>query len=89
MENKFDYLIIGCGIIGLSIARQLKQTYPQSRILLIDKESEEAFHASGRNSGVLHAGFYYSADTLKARFTVEGNHSLKEYCIKKKIPINT
>lgn len=52
-----DYLVIGAGIIGLTLARELKQRYPQSRITVIEKEDQVARHGSGRNSGVLHAGF--------------------------------
>lgn len=88
MKKIHDYLIIGSGIIGLSIARSLKRIQPQAKILIIEKEKEEASHASGRNSGVLHAGFYYTADSLKAKFTVEGNRALKAYCRTKNIPIN-
>ena len=88
MPNKYDYLIIGSGIIGLSIARSLRHQLPDAKILIIDKEEEEACHASGRNSGILHAGFYYSADSFKARFTVAGNNELKEYCHQNNIPIN-
>ena len=77
---KYDYLIVGAGIIGLTIAYQLKEKEPDSNIVIIDKESDVAKHASGRNSGVLHAGFYYTADSLKARFTVEGNRLMKEFC---------
>ncbi|MCH9609350.1 MAG: L-2-hydroxyglutarate dehydrogenase [Chlamydiales bacterium] len=83
-----DFLIIGAGVIGLAIARALKQRNPDASIHIIEKEKQEAEHASGRNSGVLHAGFYYTADSLKARFTVEGNRQLKLYCLKKGIPIN-
>lgn len=54
-----DYLIIGAGIIGLALARELRSRYPQAAILVIEKEADVAFHGSGRNSGVLHAGFYY------------------------------
>lgn len=85
---EFDYLIIGSGIIGLAIARSLKRADPHAQILIIDKEKEEAYHASSRNSGVLHAGFYYTADSLKAKFTVEGNRALKSYCRGKNIPVN-
>lgn len=83
-----DYLIIGCGIIGLSIARNLIIRYPDSKIFMIEKENDVAFHSSGRNSGVLHAGFYYTADSLKAKFTSEGNKQLKDYCKQKGIKIN-
>jgi L-2-hydroxyglutarate oxidase len=83
-----DFLVIGGGIIGISIARELKRQFSDSRVALIEKEKECAEHASGRNSGVLHAGFYYSADSLKARFTKDGNRLLREYCEDKNIPIN-
>lgn len=88
MPNTYDYVIIGSGITGLSIARCLKSHHPQSKILIIDKEEKEAFHASSRNSGVLHAGFYYTADSLKAKFTVAGNRAMREYCHNKNLPIN-
>lgn len=83
-----DFLIIGGGIIGLTVARELQRRYPDSRIRVLDKETELARHASGRNSGVLHAGFYYSADSLKARFTRDGNHAWQRYCDEHQLPIN-
>jgi L-2-hydroxyglutarate oxidase LhgO len=88
MAQKFDILIIGAGIIGLSIARALKAKQPGSSILIIDKEGDTAVHASGRNSGVLHSGFYYTADSMKARFTIEGNRAMKAYCRQKDLPVN-
>jgi len=88
MSKTYDYLILGAGIMGLSIARSLKAKQPNCRILILDKEADCAYHASGRNSGVLHAGFYYTADSLKAKFTVEGNRRMKEYCRSKSIPMN-
>ncbi len=84
----YDYLVIGSGIMGLSIARFLKSLHPQAAILIIEKEEKVASHASGRNSGVLHAGFYYTADSLKAKFTAAGNKAMKEYCRAKNLPIN-
>lgn len=83
-----DYLIVGGGVIGLSVARELRARLPKARLILLEKEAGPGFHASGRNSGVLHAGFYYSADSLKARFTREGNRLLHEYCLDKGIPVN-
>ena len=83
-----DFLIIGGGVVGLNIARQLKRVYTDSKVLVIEKESECGMHASGRNSGVLHAGFYYSPDSLKAKFTRVGNQRLTEYCKEKKLSIN-
>ena len=75
-----DFLVIGGGVIGVNVACELKRRYPDCSILLIEKERDLGQHASGRNSGILHAGFYYSADSLKARFTREGNALMKAHC---------
>lgn len=83
-----DFLVIGGGVIGLNLARLLKKTHPDSRITLIEKEKDCGLHASGRNSGVLHAGFYYTADSLKARFTRDGNKQLSDYCVEHNLRIN-
>lgn len=83
-----DFLIIGGGVIGLSIARELKARHKDARILVIEKEASCGLHASGRNSGVLHAGFYYSPDSLKAKFTKLGNERMTAYCERKGIPLN-
>lgn len=88
MNERADYLIIGAGIIGLAIARELKMRFPGASIVVIEKEADVAYHSSGRNSGVLHAGFYYSADSLKAKFTRDGNIQLKEYVKKNGLKIN-
>lgn len=84
-----DYLIIGSGIIGMTIALELKNRYPDKKIILIEKEKNVAFHASGLNSGVLHAGFYYSKDSLKAKFCRDGNRLMKEFCKAENIHINS
>jgi len=86
--ERYDYLIAGAGIIGLAIARELRNRYPDSSIAMIEKESDVAMHSSGRNSGVLHAGFYYTADSLKAKFTRDGNLALKEFCEQYGLKIN-
>ncbi len=83
-----DFLVIGGGVIGLNIARRLRKVFPGTSVRLIEKESDCGLHASGRNSGVLHAGFYYSPDSLKAKLTWSGNRLLTEYCDEKKIPLN-
>lgn len=83
-----DFLVIGGGIIGLNIARTLKKKFLDCRVTIIEKESSFGLHASGRNSGVLHAGFYYTADSLKAKFTRDGNALLTEYCEQNNIPLN-
>jgi L-2-hydroxyglutarate oxidase LhgO len=83
-----DFLVIGGGVIGLSIARELRKRRTDAHVLLIEKESSCGAHASGRNSGVLHAGFYYSPDSLKAKLTRLGNERLTAYCEEKRIPLN-
>ena len=85
--NTVDFLLIGGGIIGISIARELKSRHPDSSVCILEKEHQCGLHASSRNSGVLHAGFYYTADSFKARFTREGNQRLTEYCEAKKIKL--
>lgn len=83
-----DYLIIGAGVIGLTIARALNIRIPDAKIVVIEKEADVAFHGSGRNSGVLHAGFYYTANSLKAKFTREGNELMRKYCLDNNLRIN-
>lgn len=55
---------------------------------MLEKEAACGLHASGRNSGIIHAGFYYSADSLKAKLTQAGNQAMTAYCETKKIPLN-
>lgn len=86
--EKYDFIIIGSGIIGLTIAHAIKARKSDASVLVLDKEPGEAKHASGRNSGVLHAGFYYTADSLKAKFTVEGNRAMKAYVKAKGLSLN-
>ncbi len=83
-----DFLVIGGGVIGINVARGIKRIYPDSTVSLIEKEASFGEHASGRNSGVLHAGFYYTPDSLKARFTRQGNEQLTAYCAEKRIALN-
>ncbi len=83
-----DFLVVGGGIVGISLALQLKRRHPDSRVTLIEKEAGCGLHASGRNSGVLHAGFYYTADSLKARFTRDGNRQLTAYCLEQGLRVN-
>lgn len=86
--NNPDFLIIGAGIVGLTIAYQLKKQQPDASIVIIEKESQPGLHASGRNSGVLHAGFYYTADSLKARLCRDGNAAWRSYCIENNLTLN-
>jgi (S)-2-hydroxyglutarate dehydrogenase len=87
MLKKCDVLIIGAGVIGLSTGIALLQSRPNLKVMVADKEKEIALHASGRNSGVIHAGFYYSPDSLKAKFCCDGNFELRELAKKYGIPV--
>ncbi len=83
-----DYLIIGAGIVGLTIAYELKRHFPDASITVIEKETQPGLHGSGRNSGVLHAGFYYTADSLKAKLCRDGNIAWRQYCIENNLTLN-
>lgn len=82
----FDYAIVGGGIIGLATSLALGRRAPNARIVLFEKETEFARHQSGRNSGVIHSGIYYTPGSLKARFARQGNHSMVEFCQDHGIP---
>jgi L-2-hydroxyglutarate oxidase LhgO len=80
VNKEYDHIIIGAGIVGISLGLAILERNPNKIILIIDKEEKPGVHASGRNSGVLHAGFYYSPDTLKAKFCRQGNLELRSFC---------
>jgi len=82
-----DICILGSGMVGLSIAHQLKERYPSLNITIIDKESEVGRHSSGRNSGVLHAGLYYQPGSLKAKVCVKGAKRLRSWSESEKLPV--
>lgn len=84
---KCDVAIIGAGVLGLSIANELLQIDPTMKVVVFEKEPEVGFHASGRNSGVIHSGFYYSPNSLKAKFCRDGNIALKQLCERNNIPV--
>ncbi|SUB69266.1 L-2-hydroxyglutarate oxidase LhgO [Pluralibacter gergoviae] len=75
-----DFVIIGGGIIGMSTAMQLIDLYPDARMVLLEKESGPAHHQTGHNSGVIHAGVYYTPGSLKAKFCLAGNRATKAFC---------
>ena len=77
-------IIIGGGIIGLAIARQLGLKGYKD-ITILEKESSIVEHQSSRNSGVMHAGLYYKPGSLKQRLSREGIKLMKDYCTKNKI----
>ena len=76
----YDFAIIGGGIVGMSTAMQLAENYPDARIVVVEKESRLAEHQTGHNSGVIHAGVYYTPGSLKAKFCLAGNVATKRFC---------
>ncbi len=82
----YDIIIIGGGIVGLTAARSLLQRKKLS-IAILEKENDLGVHSSGRNSGVLHAGFYYSSDSLKAKLCSKGSQRMFEYAQEQGIPV--
>jgi len=78
----YDFAIIGGGIVGLSTAMALGERYPNAQILVLEKESQWAFHQTGNNSGVIHSGIYYKPGSFKAKFSRDGRRSMVEFCQK-------
>ncbi|GLY98422.1 L-2-hydroxyglutarate oxidase [Actinoplanes sp. NBRC 103695] len=79
--------IVGAGIVGLAIGREIARRRPGTRIVVFEKEDRVAAHQTGHNSGVVHAGIYYRPGSLKARLCVEGGAMLREYCAERGIPL--
>jgi L-2-hydroxyglutarate oxidase len=74
-----DCLIIGGGIIGLTLAREWLRRHPQSKVVVLEKESNSVAHGTGRNSGVVHSGIYYAEGSLRARLCVSGSQKMLDY----------
>ena len=72
--------VVGGGILGMAVARELLLRTPGARVTVLERESGLALHQTGRSSGVIHAGIYYAPGSLKARLCVEGARNLYEYC---------
>lgn len=85
-ERKFDFVIVGAGIIGLSTAYELLKVKPDKKVLIIEKEKKVSSHQTGRNSGVIHSGIYYRPNSLKAKNCLLGYKLLIEFAKKNKIP---
>ena len=86
LKKAYDFVVVGGGIVGLTIARQLCKDFPKSTIAVLEKEKELGLHASTNNSGVIHAGFYYTPGSTKAAISRKGNIYLSEYCVQNKVP---
>ncbi|MGP2441608.1 L-2-hydroxyglutarate oxidase [Streptomyces sp. JW3] len=78
--------IVGAGIVGLALGREIALRRPGTRVLVFEKEQQVALHQTGHNSGVVHAGIYYTPGSLKANLTVRGVALLREYCQERGLP---
>ena len=83
-----EIIIIGGGMVGISIAYQIIERNISKNILIIDKEDNLGLHTSGRNSGVLHAGIYYKPGSLKAKVCIEGSKRLKKWILSRDLTLN-
>lgn len=81
----YDVTVVGGGIIGLSVAKQVSENHPGKKIVLLEKEQSIGLHQTGHNSGVVHSGIYYKPGSQKALFSTSGVKLLKDYCLNKGI----
>ncbi len=79
-SDRYDIAVVGAGLVGLAVAREVLARRPGARVIVIDKQSAVAQHQTGHNSGVIHAGVYYTPGSLKARLCVEGSRLMAEFC---------
>ncbi len=83
-SKKYDYIVIGGGIVGLSTALKLQEA--NKKILILEKESAVGLHQSGRNSGVLHSGIYYKPDSFKSNLCIRGRELMLKFLESNNIP---
>jgi len=77
---KYDFIIVGGGIVGLATVLRILEAKPGAKLLLLEKEDSLGLHQTGHNSGVLHAGLYYKPGSLKAKLAVEGLRGMAAFC---------
>lgn len=77
---KYDYIIIGGGIVGLASAYHILKQSPGARLAVLEKESHVAAHQTGHNSGVIHSGIYYKPGSLKAQNCINGYNMMIDFC---------
>jgi L-2-hydroxyglutarate oxidase len=82
----YDFAIVGGGIVGLATGLFIGKKFPSAQIIILEKESQLAFHQTGHNSGVIHSGVYYKPGSFKAKFTKAGNQSMVDFCQTHDIP---
>jgi L-2-hydroxyglutarate oxidase LhgO len=87
-QRTFDFVIIGAGIVGLTVASEIAKRHPKATLAILEKESAPGMHASGRNSGVMHCGIYYGSDTLIAKVCAEGARRMVAFAEAEGIAVN-
>jgi L-2-hydroxyglutarate oxidase len=85
-SDRYDVAVVGAGIVGLAVAREVLARRPDARVLVVDKQASVAQHQTGHNSGVIHAGVYYSPGSLKARLCVRGAAMMYAFCEQNDVP---
>src|SRR6478736_9960635 len=80
-----DFVVIGGGILGLAVARELLARHPGASLCVLEREGRLAAHQTSHSSGVIHAGIYYQPGSLKARLCVEGARAMYEFCARHEI----
>ena len=88
-SSKYDLVIIGAGIIGLSTAMKLLERFPKIKLAVLEKNAKEGTQQSGHNSGVIHSGIYYRPGSFKADFCVSGRAKMTQFCEENEIPVWT
>lgn len=79
MPERADLCVVGAGIVGLAVAREMARREPHAKVVVLEREPTVGFHQTGHNSGVLHAGIYYAPGSLKARLCVEGKREMERF----------
>src|SRR5262245_5988287 len=77
---RFDTVVVGAGIVGLAVAREVLRRHPDGSVAVLEREAGPAAHRTGHNSGVVHGGIYYQPGSLKARLCVEGTRLMYRFC---------
>src|SRR5215475_2300507 len=86
MSESFDVVVIGGGIVGLAVGREITRRFPRMRLVVLEKEERVGMHQSGHNSGVIHSGVYYKPGSLKAKLCVAGAAAMVEFCREHGVP---